>query len=50
LIRADGSQIVIEPLPDDPSDMLRLIPDTYSEGRYERKAEELLMKSARARH
>ena len=51
LVRAEGSQIVIRPLPKDPSEVFRkLIPDTYSEAKYEKKAEEVLTKSARARH
>lgn len=50
LVGVAGGQIVIEPLPNDPSDVLRRIPGAYSEAKYEKKAEELLMKNARPRH
>ena len=50
-IRASDGQIVIEPLPSNPSEVFsRLIPDRYTEQKYERKTEEFLMKNARARH
>jgi len=49
-VRAEGDHIIIEPLPKDPFEALRLIPDTYSEEKYEAKAERELMKAARARH
>jgi len=50
-VRADGDLIIIEPLPKDPiAELTKLIPDTYSEEKYEAKAEAELVKSARARH
>jgi AbrB family looped-hinge helix DNA binding protein len=50
-VRAEGGRIIIEPLPKDPfADLAKLIPDTYSEAKYERKAEELAKKLARTRH
>lgn len=50
-VKAEGNQIVIEPLPKEPLKVFaKLIPDTYSEEKYEKKAEEALTKNARARH
>ena len=50
-IRASDGQIVIEPLPSNPSEVFsQLIPRQYSEQKYERKTEEFLMKNARPRH
>jgi AbrB family looped-hinge helix DNA binding protein len=50
-IRAHDDQIIIEPLPKDPSAVFaELIPDQYTEQKYDEKAEEFLMKNARARH
>jgi len=50
-IRARDDKIIIEPLPRDPSAVFaELIPDQYSEEKYDKKAEEFLAKHARARH
>ena len=50
-VRAEGSAILVEPLPQDPYESLRrIVRRPYSEQKDERKAEELLKKYAGARH
>lgn len=51
LVRVEGHELVVEPLPRDSSKILEdLIPKQYSETEYEAKSEELLKKLASARH
>jgi len=50
-ITASDGRIIIEPLSTNPSEVFsKLIPDQYTEQKYERKTEEFLMKNARSRH
>ena len=51
IITVMGNQMVVEPLPKDPyASLARIIGQPYSERKYERKAEGLLKKFARAGH
>lgn len=52
LVREEVGRVVIEPLPDDPYQVLRqtLGNFSYTESKYERKAEGWLRRVARTRH
>lgn len=52
LVREEVGRVVIEPLPDDPYQVLRqtLGNFSYTESKYERKAERWLRRVARTRH
>jgi len=52
IVTAEGERIIVEPLPEDPYEVLveTLGDFSYSEEKYEKKAEEWLTKVARPRH
>ncbi len=52
IVRAEGEQIIVEPLPEDPYKVLAETLDNlrYSEARYEKKAEDWLNRVAHSRH